>query len=253
MSMQTMQMEHGTRANAPARTRYVFAGTTGRDDEAVKVCPRCGEMLFSDMDVCYGCLYDFTRDRHGMARVADEMGRQVLTRPQVVPRTPDLLDGIELDEIDEDEPAAQEPAEREPESVPRHSKAAPPKPLDPGDTLDLSSPLITQALDPVATTPGGAPSSKPCWVILSSSELEARLPIGAEGMTVGRDESNDLVLKDPSVSRRHLRLQCDGLDVTVEDLGATNPAKLSGEPLRGTRAMTRGDTLEICGIGLTLA
>lgn len=26
-------------------------------------CPRCGEVLFADMPVCYGCLYDFRRDR----------------------------------------------------------------------------------------------------------------------------------------------------------------------------------------------
>ncbi len=30
----------------------------GRD--AVKTCPRCGARTFADMDVCYGCLYDFT-------------------------------------------------------------------------------------------------------------------------------------------------------------------------------------------------
>ena len=24
-------------------------------------CPRCGAELFEDMDVCYGCLYDFTK------------------------------------------------------------------------------------------------------------------------------------------------------------------------------------------------
>lgn len=27
-----------------------------------KVCPRCGAELYADMNVCYGCLYDFTRD-----------------------------------------------------------------------------------------------------------------------------------------------------------------------------------------------
>lgn len=26
-----------------------------------KKCPRCGQELLQDMDVCYGCLYDFTR------------------------------------------------------------------------------------------------------------------------------------------------------------------------------------------------
>ena len=28
-----------------------------------KRCARCGEVLFDDMDVCYGCLYDFGRNR----------------------------------------------------------------------------------------------------------------------------------------------------------------------------------------------
>lgn len=27
-----------------------------------KTCPRCGQELLQDMDVCYGCLYDFTRE-----------------------------------------------------------------------------------------------------------------------------------------------------------------------------------------------
>lgn len=31
-------------------------------DYATRVCPRCGETLFADMGVCYGCLYDFTRE-----------------------------------------------------------------------------------------------------------------------------------------------------------------------------------------------
>ena len=26
-----------------------------------KVCPRCGSELYADMDVCYGCLFDFDR------------------------------------------------------------------------------------------------------------------------------------------------------------------------------------------------
>lgn len=35
---------------------------------ATKTCPQCGQELFADMDVCYGCLYDFGRElrpRHG--------------------------------------------------------------------------------------------------------------------------------------------------------------------------------------------
>lgn len=33
-------------------------------DIHTKICPQCGQELFEDMDVCYGCLYDFTRDGH---------------------------------------------------------------------------------------------------------------------------------------------------------------------------------------------
>lgn len=29
---------------------------------ATKVCPQCGQVLFADMDVCYGCLHDFSRE-----------------------------------------------------------------------------------------------------------------------------------------------------------------------------------------------
>lgn len=36
----------------------------GEQDLRTKICPQCGQELFEDMDVCYGCLYDFTRDGH---------------------------------------------------------------------------------------------------------------------------------------------------------------------------------------------
>ena len=48
-----------------------------------KVCPQCGQELFSDMDVCYGCLYSF----EGRARRAES--------------TLAALPEIEMDDIDE--------------------------------------------------------------------------------------------------------------------------------------------------------
>ncbi|MGN0075949.1 MAG: FHA domain-containing protein [Parafannyhessea sp.] len=35
-----------------------------------KVCPRCGEELFSDMDICYGCLYDFSNPPNSVVGAA---------------------------------------------------------------------------------------------------------------------------------------------------------------------------------------
>lgn len=52
--MQMMGMSEG-------RGRGSAVGRSGANDEAgaTKTCPRCGAVLFSDMNRCYGCLYDF--------------------------------------------------------------------------------------------------------------------------------------------------------------------------------------------------
>ena len=42
-------------------------------DYAKKTCPRCGEELFADMQVCYGCLYDFTRSDNGPSEIAEAL------------------------------------------------------------------------------------------------------------------------------------------------------------------------------------
>ena len=43
------------------RGRGSAVGRSDANDEAgaTKTCPRCGAVLFSDMNRCYGCLYDF--------------------------------------------------------------------------------------------------------------------------------------------------------------------------------------------------
>lgn len=52
--MQMMGMSEG-------RGRGSAVGRSGANDGAgaTKTCPRCGAVLFSDMNRCYGCLYDF--------------------------------------------------------------------------------------------------------------------------------------------------------------------------------------------------
>ena len=51
-------------------------GRSGANDEvgATKTCPRCGAVLFSDMNRCYGCLYDFPEQ-------APEVGPMALDEP----------------------------------------------------------------------------------------------------------------------------------------------------------------------------
>ena len=49
----------------------------------------------------------------------------------------------------------------------------------------------------------------------------AVIPLQPE-TTLGANRSNDLILRDPYVSRQHARLRWDGLNWWVEDLGSRN-------------------------------
>jgi hypothetical protein len=55
-----------------------------------KTCPCCGMELFSDMDVCYGCMYDFTREPAG--EPAPDPLAMDLDEPDI-PRPPDPVPG----------------------------------------------------------------------------------------------------------------------------------------------------------------
>ena len=57
---------------------------------------------------------------------------------------------------------------------------------------------------------------------------ERIVPLGAAGLTVGKDASNGVVLDDPFVSARHLRIEPRGGRWQVTDLGSTNGTFLAG-------------------------
>ena len=226
------------------KTRYVFAETGDHDaEERTKTCPRCGQVLFADMDVCYGCLYDFSRDHHGAAdgRIAQE--RALRERLKAVPAVQDPLDTIELDEIDDEEEDERELR------VPRHRRETQDAPRGmPDDTIDLS-PARSAAGSFVTEASGRAPYE----LVVSTDDLQVRLPLGERPVTVGRDEANDIVLRDRAVSRRHVRVSCEDGVVRLADCGATNPARLRGVPLDGEATLVRGDVVDVCGTQLTLA
>lgn len=47
-------------------------------------------------------------------------------------------------------------------------------------------------------------------------------PLTAQGLTIGREQDNDLVLAYPAISRRHARITLDGTRYCVTDLGSGN-------------------------------
>ncbi|MEL6981711.1 MAG: FHA domain-containing protein [Actinomycetota bacterium] len=61
--------------------------------------------------------------------------------------------------------------------------------------------------------------------------------------TVGRTADNDLVLKDPGISRRHALISVDASAVVVTDLGSTNGIRIEGLPIDGPTALRSGQRL----------
>lgn len=65
-------------------------------------------------------------------------------------------------------------------------------------------------------------------------------PLTSPVMTVGRDETADITVDEPLVSRLHARIERRGEDYVVIDLGSTNHTRVNGEPV-AERALSHGD------------
>jgi hypothetical protein len=71
-----------------------------------------------------------------------------------------------------------------------------------------------------------------------------RIEVGDEPMTVGRGADCDLVLADPTVSKRHLELRRQGTDVVLVDLGSTNGTKVNDAGVH-ERVLVDGDQIRL--------
>ena len=65
-------------------------------------------------------------------------------------------------------------------------------------------------------------------------------PLTAGVMTVGRDETADIQVDEPLVSRLHARVERRGEDYVVIDLGSTNRTRVNGEAVH-ERVLANGD------------
>jgi len=62
-------------------------------------------------------------------------------------------------------------------------------------------------------------------------------------MFIGRDMSNDIVINDSEISRRHARLFLQGTNYVLEDLGSTNGTFVNGQRLVAPFALHPGETI----------
>lgn len=82
-------------------------------------------------------------------------------------------------------------------------------------------------------------------IVEEGPDLGMEISVRPEGVRVGRSSNNDVVLKDPVMSRYHCRLFFKpGEGLWVEDLGSANNTLLNADPVRLIR-MKPGDRLTL--------
>ncbi|MEC9341950.1 MAG: FHA domain-containing protein [Pseudomonadota bacterium] len=73
-------------------------------------------------------------------------------------------------------------------------------------------------------------------IVMRTGPLAGRkFPLLKASYDIGRGVDNDIVVDDPSVSRRHARFFSDAGVWNVQDLGSTNGVRINGEPVKRAR------------------
>lgn len=92
----------------------------------------------------------------------------------------------------------------------------------------------------------------PVLVCTGGSLAGRRIEVPEGGLTLGRSEENDVVLKDDGVSRFHARLLYDNGSLWVQDAGSRNGVFVNGTRVTGHQALRVGDEVKIADCAFTL-
>jgi len=237
------------------------SGGIGFDERSTtKACPRCGELLFSDMQVCYGCLYDFGRQGPWDAEPAlpdpgetydDGYGFW------------DEYDDVQSEGYDE-EYGSDTYGEEYEEAWERSQEAPAPDGGIPAWAGDVEMPRGTEGdlLGGVSAPPdetaeweapmGRARDTRSSGLRVQTSDVDLVVPLPETGLSVGRQPDNDIVLHARAISRRHVVIEPgDGKGCIVRNVGAHNPPLLRGREVLGAAVLKSGDTVDLCGTRLT--
>jgi hypothetical protein len=71
-----------------------------------------------------------------------------------------------------------------------------------------------------------------------------RIGVEDEPLIIGRAGDSDVVVSDPTVSKRHVEVRREGEHVTIVDLGSTNGTQVNGVGIK-QRALADGDEIRI--------
>jgi hypothetical protein len=71
----------------------------------------------------------------------------------------------------------------------------------------------------------------------------AAFTLEGDQIDIGRDSTNEIVINDAEISRRHARLTFQGGKYVLEDLGSTNGTFVNGQRLAGPRVLKAGEVV----------
>jgi len=71
----------------------------------------------------------------------------------------------------------------------------------------------------------------------------AMFTLEGDQIDIGRDSTNEIVINDAEISRRHARLTFQGGKYVLEDLGSTNGTFVNGQRLAGPRVLKAGEVV----------
>ncbi|WP_348650566.1 DUF3662 and FHA domain-containing protein [Catellatospora sp. KI3] len=94
---------------------------------------------------------------------------------------------------------------------------------------------------------GGAPGTRNVRLVSGDGRT---FPLAIGSTTIGRGDQANLRLPDVGISRRHARLDFDGAQVVLTDLGSTNGTMVNGQRVSAV-ALNPGDMIQIGTTTLT--
>jgi class 3 adenylate cyclase len=88
--------------------------------------------------------------------------------------------------------------------------------------------------------------------IRAPGEPPADYTLAGEPVVLGRDPSCEIQIPSQYVSRRHARIEPNGSDLLIVDLGGRNPVLLNGAPVAGSARLVPGDTVTIADVTIDI-
>lgn len=82
-------------------------------------------------------------------------------------------------------------------------------------------------------------------VISEGKEAGREFEFDQDSVLIGRTAECDVILYEAGVSRKHARIQMEGANIFIEDLGSSNGTKVNGETIAKKQQLKDGDSISM--------